>query len=1249
MALDGKLKRISDEIEACRDGLLLAAQSEWMTCWLKKEHSKEALKDARRYAESLTLMFPKYPSGYSVLSEIDRQSGDLPAAIASLQLGSEACDDNTNLLWRLASLLIDSGKIDDAKQVCKKIVANKTNQFAVDHLEARIAYSEGRWQEAAEGFEAVRDEATERWPSRTKSLDFLLAECYGQLKQIDKQRDAYLRAASSDRTWLPALLGIAQTKVKSGQIGPAIDDYRLICKLHDAPKSATFTLAKLLLTQNLRKLKADRDWSELKKRIESLEKAKSHLRQVALLKADMYFAQGNEVKATRTLQAAQQQFEAEYQVLQSQLEDANQSAEALSSDTKDSVRAETEKLESALRKSKADQAGIWTALIEVAKRKRDWKAAENASREAQKLVGDTARLRLTHGEFLLARWSEKAADQLRSLAGNTKNYSKSSRLFLWRGLAKLSLRANDYEQAKLLAQEVLKDEPGNREMQIVCFEIATQKKDLKTIEEILNEIKKNEKTPGAFWNYGQAVFLSLSAKNYNTKRLNQAQAHLDLALRIRPNWVPARVLDATLYDRQGNAEAAVKSYRKAIDLGAQSTQLIRRTVQLLTKLNRFREADEVLRLLAERQDAVIGDVDFETSIVKAQIGKHEEALVLARKVADGSNKAIDHVWLGQLLTIIGRQAENQQRQKDADKNLDEAEKAFKKAIELDENNDVAWVALIQFYGQTGQMKNVEEAIAKAQSKLTEEKAASAIAQCYEALGKKQDAEKQLLLTITKSPNNVVSVERIANFYIRNDQDDKAIVQLKKIIDGNVRANPDQQSKARRSYASILFNQGGEAKHKKALELIETNLRLNSSSQADQYAKAILQASDLSSQQRKEAIPTMEKLLAAQRSPSSEIQFTLAKLYLSEGHFPDFKDLMRSILSGKRKEPRYLVFYTNALIERNEISEAIIYLEILNKTLPGSIVTHKLQAKYAFKQQHYESAISILKAFLDKSKVNKQKQMLYLVDIANTLADFASILKTGGQGQYDIARTFDEEAESIYRKYIDMRQGHELLMAQFYVRQGRLKGGLKLLEKHASESSANDIARTSFYVLQETSPGFAQLEQIDRVLKDALKKYPSGKNAIILKTAKALLRYHQGRDSETEELYREILKENPADPTAMNNLAFFLSLHERNLTEAHQLINKAIYAHGRIPNLLDTRSLVYLAQDQPKKALDDLSLALKKQPTSISFFHQAQAYFEDGQKEAAVKALDAAHEMGLKKTNLMGIERRNYQKLKLVLQ
>ncbi len=1248
LALGGKLKGISEELDACRDGLLLAAQSELMICWRKKDHSKEALKDALRYAQSFTSLFPKYPPGYSVLSEINQLSGDSKAAIASLRAGSEACEDNTNLLWRLAALLIDSGRIDDAKLVCRKIEDSDADQFAVDHIEAHIAYSQGRWQEAAEGFEAVRDEASRRWPSQAKSLDFLLAQCYGRLGRLDKQQDAYFRAASSDRTWLPALIGIAETKAKSGQIDGAIGDYRRILKLHNAPLSTAFELARLLHTKNLRQPKAERNWEEIEALIELLRNTNSKPLQVALLQADIYFSQGDDVKATAILNAAQKQFEEEHELLQPQLEVAKRKAASLLGHEQEDARAEVGKLSFALRKNAANQAGIWTALVKVAKRKKDWKAAENAFLEARKMVGDTAGLRLTHGEYLLARMGEKAAEPLRSLAGSTKNFSKASRLHLWRGLAGLSLRAGDYKQAKLLSQGVLNDEPGNREMQIVSFEIAVREKDFQEMEKVLDEIKKDEKKPGAFWHYGQAVLLNMSAKDNDTQLLNQAQSHLQKALQIRANWMAARVLDATLYDRQGNAEAAVESYRKAIDLGGQSTRLIRRTVQLLAKLNRFREADEVLRLLGERQDSVTGDSDYETSIVKAQIGKYEDALVFARKVAADSNKASDHVWLGQLLSILGRQANNQQRQEDADRDLKEAEKAFEKAVRLDPANDIAWVAMIQFYGQTEQIQKAEAAIAEAQSKLPPKKVASAIAQCYEAIGKKQDAEKLLLATAAKSPHDAAAVERVADYYMRNNQIGKAVEQLKKIIDGDVRADDDQQSKARRSYATILFSRGGESNRKKALELIEKNLRLNSSSQDDQYAKAVLLASDLSPAQRKRAIPTLEKLLAAQRSPSSEIQFTLAKLYLSEEQLTDFKNLMRNILSGRGQEPRYLAFYADTLIERDEIQEAGIYLDMLHKTLPDSIVTHKLAAKHAFKQGLYETTINILKTFLDTPQADKQKQMLYLVDIANALAGFATILKEGGRGQDAIAKGFDDEAQSIYRKFVDMQVGRELLMAQFLAKQGHLKSAIKLVQQHASQSSAGDIAKTCFYFLQGTEPNSEQLRQIDRILKDALRKYASGQDAIILKTAMAVLRDFQGRDTETESIYREILRGKPDDPTAMNNLAVFMALHKRNLNEAQELINKAIHAHGRIPGLLDTRALVYLAQNKPKRALDDLSLALNNQPTPVRYFHQAQAYFQDGQKEAAVKALAKARKMGLKETSMMGIERRNYQKLVITL-
>ena len=1256
LALKGKLEGISDELDACRDGMFLAAQTEWLADWLTKEratdngegHKAETLSDAKVYAENLVSLYPAFSAGYSMLSEIEIQAGDHDEAIATLREGGRRADDSAGLLWRLAYLLIDSGRIEEAQEVCDKLGKEDAAQFIVDHLRARIDYAEGRWLEAAEGLEAVRDEVASRWPSRVKQMDFLLAECYGRLGRIDQQRDAYFRAASSDRTWLPALIGIAETKAKSGQIDDAIEDYRLIMKLHKAPESVPYKLAKLLIEKNLRKPKTERNWLEVSQIIDSLEKAEAEPLKIAFLKADLSYAQGNDDKASEILAEVQEKLELENSFLKKQLQREQNDAELLSGKDKEAALARADQLQLKIRRNAANQAAAWTAIVNVAKRKKDWRTAEKALFAAREKVGDTVSMRLTQGEHLLNRIGEKAAEPLRSLAGNTKHFSKAAQVRLWQGLAKLSMQAGDREQAKLLSSFVLRDEPGNRTMQIIRFEIAAQEKDFGTMESILDDIAKSEKEPGAFWNYGQAMILNMSAGDGDTKLLNKAQAKVAEALRIRPNWAAARLLSATLNDRQGNKEAAIEDYRKAIDLGAQSSAIIRRTVQLLASMDRFREADEVLRLLGDRQESLDGQTDFESSIIKAQIGKFDAAVAFAKKAAENSEKANDHVWLGQLLMIVGRQSQNQNRPQEAEKDLAEAEKSFEKAVELEPASDLAWVSLIQFYGQTGQIEKAETAIKKALDKLPQQKAAVAISQCYEAIGNNERAEEALLQSLAKLPRDAVAIARLADYYIRNKQNKKAVEQLKKIIDGTARADIEQKTKAKRLYATLLFQEGGEKNRKEALALIESNLRLNAASEADQYAKAVLLANDLSVTQRKKAIPVLEKLLDAQHSPSAEIQFTLAKLYLQEDLMTKFKNLMRTILRDEAKEPRYLSFYVDTLINSNELKEAGIYLEILKKHHPDSLNTKKLEARFAFEQKNYETAIRVFKDFLESSQNDGPEKMLNMAESAITLSVFAKKLREKGPGYSAIAKGVDDEAENIFQKFVDMQNGRELLMAQFLSRQGRLKKALKVAEKHLDGSSAEDIAKTCFVFLQDTSPTAEQLRQVDQILKTTLKKYPAGPQAIILKTALAILRDFQNRPDETEALYREILKDKPNDATAMNNLALFLALQGRELDEAEELVETAIKNNGRLPGLLDTRAIVNLAKNKPKKALDDLSLAIKKQPTAVRYFHQAQAYHQDGQKNAAIKSFDTAHEMGLSENSLIGAERRNYRKLQRLL-
>jgi tetratricopeptide (TPR) repeat protein len=96
--------------------------------------------------------------------------------------------------------------------------------------------------------------------------------------------------------------------------------------------------------------------------------------------------------------------------------------------------------------------------------------------------------------------------------------------------------------------------------------------------------------------------------------------------------------------------------------------------------------------------------------------------------------------------------------------------------------------------------------------------------------------------------------------------------------------------------------------------------------------------------------------------------------------------------------------------------------------------------------------------------------------------------------------------------------------------------------------------------------------------------------------------------------------------ALNNLACLLAFRAAPGDEALDLINRALVAAGHIPELLDSRALVYLSRNDAKSAIADLEAATKRGPTASKYYHLARAYLMDGRTDAAQaawkKALDA---------------------------
>ena len=150
------------------------------------------------------------------------------------------------------------------------------------------------------------------------------------------------------------------------------------------------------------------------------------------------------------------------------------------------------------------------------------------------------------------------------------------------------------------------------------------------------------------------------------------------------------------------------------------------------------------------------------------------------------------------------------------------------------------------------------------------------------------------------------------------------------------------------------------------------------------------------------------------------------------------------------------------------------------------------------------------------------------------------------------------------------------------------------------------------------------------------------------SALASLRERQKRFQEAEALYAQVVKQGQGNAISLslNNLAWLKALRGVDLPEALELINKATANPGQIPvpELLDTRAVIYMKLGNAQKAIDDLNQAITLKPTAAKYFHLAQAYLQAGNKPAAVEALSKARPKGTTPDGLHPLEAPAYQQL-----
>jgi len=1164
-----------------RDALWLAAQTAL---------GQNKLPEARELAQEGVDKHPDYVPMYTTMSDIEARDGNRDQAMEWLRRGMAATERHPQLVWHLGRFLIDDGQLAEAEKLVKELRETDYSPSRITYLDASISFARNRWRQAAEQFTEVRSDLTP-WPSLVKRGDYCRGICYQQMGQLERAETAFRAALAIDRFFRPARAGLARVLQQTGQLDESQREWRSIIQLSNDVAAAT-EYARVQLMRTLRQPPESRNWANFEQLLREIEENKGDSLDVLKLRIEMLLARDQADEAKQLILQAREEHPEEFD--------------------------------------------LWRILATLAMREEKWDEAEAILDEAEQQFGDSADLRLARGRMVAARHGADAAKPLAALLESTDKLPEGQTVALKVGVMELAERIGADELFLRLADEVLQERPENVALHFKLFDHAVRNRDREAMEKHLAALRRVE-GEGPHWLFGRAVLLTLDAESDgdgppDTAKLNKALNLLERAQEKRSRWSRVPLLMAGVHEQLGQHEKAIDFYGQAIDLGERSPNAFRRLVTLLNQRGLYTEARQ--RLDQMTQLRVQGTEALERLRMQTLLGTGdlETALEQARETAKDSEQARDHVWLARLLaTVASRQQQADNAQK-ASELLEEADRSLKQAIELEPEAAAPYLAMTQFYLATERRGDAMGVVDRLRENVPEDGRALALAQAYEMIDAAEQALAAYKKALADNPKATAPVRALADFHLRHDNPEQAEELATRLLeDASLDSSEADRAWARRLLARILINRGGYANLTKAQRLIDQNLQAGGS-ESDRRFKAMLASADPSRASQEQAREMLEQLYqdAATRTPQD--MFKLAQIYLKEDNWSRARDVLRDLVASYPDQPQYLAAYVEALLNHDETADAATYLDRLDELVPNNASVYQLRADLHFRNKDYEQALEVMKQLADANLGPQSDEAARLRLAASRIAIFAGRLRE--RGEDDLAARFANNAESLYRRFVQLAPQQRLSLATFLAGQGSTAEAVEILEEEWQTAQPGQVAQATSNLLKSDAITDAERKRAEKIVADALAKSP---DSIPLLLVMADVRTNQQRYDDAEQYYRQILEAHPDHAITLNNLAVLLALQDIKLNEAREMIEKAIRLAGPVPAMLDSRATVMMALGEYDQALADMEEVVADGATDVRLFHQAQAQLLAGNRRAARRTLQAALDKGLEPDDLMPLE------------
>jgi tetratricopeptide (TPR) repeat protein len=262
---------------------------------------------------------------------------------------------------------------------------------------------------------------------------------------------------------------------------------------------------------------------------------------------------------------------------------------------------------------------------------------------------------------------------------------------------------------------------------------------------------------------------------------------------------------------------------------------------------------------------------------------------------------------------------------------------------------------------------------------------------------------------------------------------------------------------------------------------------------------------------------------------------------------------------------------------------------------------------------YDDAINLLR----NQPVSPDGSQQRKIDLA--LA--SSLYKNGNK--IDSERIFEDLYES------EPNDSRPLLVQVRLFRDDKLWSQLREKALAWCEKYPGDIETVVFIVNELAGVKEYEGKKItEELLRCVLKQ---DENSVVAMMRLGVLLQTSGRSTEAQTLYERVLRLQPDNLVAVNNLAWILCEEQNRPQEALELAQRGLAKEPDYVDLIDTRGMAYYRLGRYNEALQDFNRCIRLYPTRSpaaisSYFHLGRCLADLGQKKQSIEQLNKALEL-----------------------